>query len=287
MEDANSHPPLGLAPLEGTQPTGAETSSESGQSAASEETVHPEGDSNTEGDGSKKEGEEGAGDGTTATEPEPFHKEGEQVFKTKEEYIAHVNQQRGAASRLAHDKKIAEETAQHYEKLYKEALNGPGRTAAPAATEPEMSEEAKAAIESLKKAGFLTADQAKAMVEEAIKPFKADSELRFQEKVQEARQTVDEFIGLNPDAADHAVDLEQTLLKMQQAKIPGGLEHAYFLVTGKVARTGAVAATETAREVKQVKAAQAGGAPAGKSGSTAKEKDIFDGIIGASSPTLI
>jgi polyhydroxyalkanoate synthesis regulator phasin len=285
MED-NSHPPLGLAPVTDTPAEGAEPSSESGQTAASEETVHPEGDSNTEGDGSKKE--EGADGGTTTDpEPEPFHKEGEKIFKTKEEYIAHVNQQRGAASRLAHEKKLAEESAQHYEKLYKAALAAVGQPAGTPATEPEMSEESKAAIESLKKAGFLTTEQAKAMVEDALKPFKADSEQRFQEKVAEARQTVDAFIGLNPDAADHAVDLEQTLLKMEKAGIPGGLEHAYFLVTGKVAKTEAAAVNETKREVKKVQAAQAGGAPAGKSGGAPKDKDIFDGLLSANSPTLI
>lgn len=265
-----------------TQSEGAETSSETGQPAASEETVHPDGASNTSDDGSTKEEDPS---GTPAEEI--FHKEGERVFKTKEEYFTYVNQQRGAASRLAHDKKLAEENAQHYETLYKSALETVGKTGKAETPAPEMNAEEQAAIASLKSAGFLTADQAKAMVEEALRPFKADSERQFQERVNEARQTVDEFIGLNPEAADHAVELEQMLLKMEKAEIPGGLPHAFFLVTGREAKTEAQTMKTDAREIKQVRAAQAGGAPTGKSGGAPKERDVFDGILSSNRPTLI
>lgn len=281
MED-NSHPPLGLAPVTDTPVEGAEPSSESGQTAASEETVHPEGASNAEGDGSKEEGA-----GGESTEPEPFHTEGDKIFKTKEDYIAHVNQQRGAASRLAHDKKLAEQQAQHYETLYRSALEAVGKSAATQAPEPQVNEETQQAMETLKKAGFLTKAEMDSMLEEKMKPFKAVVDQQHQEKINEARQAVDTFIGLNPDAADHVVDLEQTLIRMDKAGLPGGLEQAYFLVTGKTAKTEAAAVNEVKREVKQVKAAQAGGAPAGKSGGAPKEKDIFDGILGANRPNII
>ena len=204
-----------------TQSEGAETSSENGQQATSEETVHPDGAPSTDGDSSTTD---------APTEEAPFHVEGEQIFKTKEDYVTHVNKQRGAASRLAHEKALAEQTAKHYETLYKAALDAVGKPAAQVAKEPEMTEETQAALKTLEAAGFIKADQMKAMLDEAIRPFRADSEQRFQEKVQEARTTVDNFIGLNPDAADHAVAIENTLLTMEKAGLPGGLDQAYYLL---------------------------------------------------------
>lgn len=277
MEDANSQPPLGMAPLEDTSASGAEPSSENGAPASSEETVHPDGQK-PDGDGSVKT--------PPADVPEPFYKEGDQVFATKEDYFAHVNKQRGAASRLAHDKKLAEENAQHYETLYRAALNAVGKPNGAAVTEPEMPEETKAAMDTLKKAGFLTADQAKAMVDEAIKPFRADSEQRIREKVNEARQSVDDFVGLNPDAADRAQELETTLINMERGGIPGGLDQAYYLVTGHLPKTNSEAIVDAKREVKQAKAAQAGGVPSGKGGAPEGSGDIFDSILGSNQPSF-
>lgn len=287
MEEANSQHPLGLTPVDpGTQANdGTETPSETGQPAASEETVHPEGDSNASDDGSTQDGE---GEGTDPPEAEPFHTEGDRVFKTKEDYITYVNRQRGAASDLAHAKSLAEQEAQHFKRLYETSLEALGKNGGAQAQtqQPEVSDEVKEAMKVLENAGFIRADDAKKLVEEAVKPFNAVVERERQERLEEARRGVDEFLALNPDAADVSAEMQQILLGFEKAGTKGGLKEAYFIATGKVAKTESDVQQQTQREVKQAKAAQAGGAPSGKSAPAGKGRDVFDGILSSQSPSL-
>lgn len=269
MEDVNSQPPLGLAPMD-NQTQEAEPSSENGETAASEEQVQPEGE--------KPEGD--APESAAPAEP-IFHEEGGNTFKTKEEYIHYVNKSKAAAARIAHEKNLAEERASHFEKLYTSALTAIGKPETKAA-EPEMSDETREAIETLKKNGLVTAQQVKELVDQAVAPFKQDAERRRAAEIQEARQTVDDFIGLNPDAAENAVALEETLMRMERAGIGGGLEQAYFLVTGRLAKTAGASSAEERREIKKVAASMAGGAPANKSSGAAKEQSIFDSMLSSS-----
>lgn len=267
MEDVNSQPPLGMAPILDNQSEEAEPSSETGDAPASEETVQPE-------------GAEPEGDQPAEAAEEIFHEEGGNTFKTKDDYIRYVNKSKGAAARLAHEKTLADERAAHFEKLYTSAISAVGKPPAPEA--PQMSDETREAIETLKKNGLVTADQVKELVEQAVAPFKRDSEQRRMEQINEARETVDEFIGLNPDAADNAPALEETLMRMERAGITGGLEQAYFLVTGKVAKTKDLSAVEERREVKKLAASMAGGSNANKATGGTKTQDVFDGMLSSS-----
>ena len=127
MSEFESHPPLGLTPIQESTPQGAEETSETSPQATSEETVHPE-TSNDTGDS-----QEGTEESTSpaAEEPAPFWEEGGKKFASFEEYRDHTNKQRGAAARIAHEKNLAEqaaqqakEEAQQYKALLEKALSG-------------------------------------------------------------------------------------------------------------------------------------------------------------------
>lgn len=278
MSEIESHPPFGWTPVEGAQQQGAEETSETSPQATSEETVHPE-------------TPEGAGDSQIATEestspaaeePAPFYEEGGKKYASFDEYRDHVNKTRGAASRAVHEAKLAEQAAQQareeaaqYKALLEKALSGNPQ----AKTQEEEDPEVAAAVDVFRKKGFLTRDEVDALLQEKIAPFKQHSDRIEQQQAAQAKAAVDEFISLNPDTLEHADEIQRTLKVLEEARLPGGIEKAYFMVTNRQPKTKVAEVNAAKQEVRAVKAAQAGGATSPVATGEKKELDIFDRII--------
>ena len=278
MSEIESHPPFGWTPIEGAQQQGAEETSETSPQATSEEVVHPE---TPEGAGdSQNDTEESTS--PAAEEPAPFYEEGGKKYASFDEYRDHVNKTRGAASRAVHEAKLAEqreqqarEEAAQYKALLEKALSGNPQ----AKTQEEEDPEVAAAVDVFRKKGFLTRDEVDALLQEKIAPFKQHSDRIEQQQAAQAKAAVDEFISLNPDTLEHADEIQRTLKVLEEARLPGGIEKAYFMVTNRQPKTKVAEVNAAKQEVRAVKAAQAGGATSPVATGEKKELDIFDRII--------
>ena len=107
----------------------------------------------------------------------------------------------------------------------------------------------------------MTRDEMDQFFQEKIAPFKQHSDRLQQQQLEQAKATVDEFISLNPDTIEHADEIQRTLKVLEEARLPGGIEKAYFMVTNRQPKTKAAVVDAVKQEVKAVKAAQAGELP--------------------------
>ncbi len=205
--------------------------------------------------------------GSTDPAGEVFHKEGNREFKTKDDYVSWVNQQRGEASRLANSKKQAEakllETAQALEKanaiitkLTSQTSDKPPEKK----DDEEVSEEQREAIRKLKKIGkFITNEE----FETITKQIESIQQERQTASVQAAEQAVAAFKEANPNIEGH----EQELADLIQAK-GLTLDEAYLLHFGEKPKPPKAESARTALEkgkTTAIRKAQAGGTtPGGK-----------------------
>lgn len=266
--EGESHLPDGAAP-QGTQANGADDTS--GGTPSSESTVHP---------GAKVPGDE-----------EYFHKEGDQVWKTKEEYISHVNRQRGAASKIAANSKILEQQlADTNAKLAALQSSNPTPPSKEVqAAKAELDEESKKAIDVLREhAGFMTVEQFDAKLNEILSTRFAKLEELYAErsagKAADNQRTLTAFVGANPEVAERMGELADLMDDLGLEKKYGAeaaLAKAYTLLFDKPPKKPASAdkASEAFNKgkVAALKQGQAGGgngaAPGGKD---PEDRDYFD-----------
>lgn len=266
--EGESHLPDGAAP-QGTQANGADDTS--GGTPSSETTVHPA--------------------GTPTGDEEYFHKEGDQVWKTKEEYISHVNRQRGAASKIAANSKILEqqltETNAKLAALQATSVTPPSKEAQAAVA--ELDEESKKAIDVLRQhAGFLTVEQFDAKLNEILSTRFAKLEELYAErsagKVADNQRTLSAFVGANPEVAERMGELADLMDELGLEKKYGAeaaLAKAYTLLFDKPPKKAG--STEKASEAfnkgkaAMLKQGQAGGGNgAAPGGRDPENRDYFD-----------
>lgn len=238
----------------------------SGEQDTSTEGVHPEGDQTQAGN---------------ATNEETFHEEGGKVFKTKDEYIRHVNRQRGAASRLAFEKSKLEQELKEKSQLLDKLLSGqkteqPGKT-----EEPELDEESKQVLAELKKrGGFISAQELEEILTKRLSQFEPVLNKVRESEIAEAQAYVDSFLEANPDALDRYEEIVDLMKRMEEAKIPGGINQAYFHITGKAPLATKPVKENPVSPVKAAKQAQAGGGSSNASSVAATVKrDFMDTIL--------
>lgn len=247
----------------------------SGEQNASTEGVHPEG-----------ENKEPAGN--AATNEEPFYSEGGKVFKTKDEYIRHVNKQRGAASRLAFEKSKLERELQEKNQLLEKLLanGGQPQQGQQKQDEPE-DEETKQVLAELKRRGkFISSDELEEILSKKFQNYEPIIKKVQEQEREQAQAYVDNFLEVNPDAIDSYEQIVDTMTRMQQANVPCSIEQAYFLVTGKAALAAAASATQkpaAPSPVSPVKAAKQAQAGAGSSNASSAaggvKRDFMDEIL--------
>lgn len=258
LEELQPPLPGDEAPGKDTQVDGTDSVPEDGSADGSSEgnQVQPDGKKPTDDNG------------------EVFHMEGKKVFKTKDEYIKHVNQQRGAASRLAHKTNELEQALAEARAELERQKNSASPKKDEAAPE-EYSDDFKQAIANLRKSGMVTRED----LETILKPMLAKydrfaSNIEAQEMSQ-AERIVGEFLDLNPDALDITAQIQDVLKRAETAGIQMDVYKAYYNVTGKVPRTKQ--ATQSKQDIREVKRAQAGGKSSGNgSGAGEKKDDFFD-----------
>lgn len=196
-----------------------------------------------------------------------FHKEGEQVWKTKEEYISWSNKQRGNASKVVgENRKLTEALATKESEMEAlrqvKASQKPGAAAA-ASTDPEV----QAAIVRLKQEGkFVTSDDIASFVTE-LTELKQE---RAQLAVAQASVVVDGFIEANPRAADAKAELADIMDRHNLPQNAKGLRDAYILHFGEVPKDAEKTRqdAEAKSRVTGLKKAQAGGSSAGGNAGT-------------------
>ena len=238
-------------------PEGAEPSSED----SSVENAHPE-DEESEG------GENDEAD-------EPFHVEGKMVFKTKEDYVRHVNKQRGAASQMASEYKRMKERMEKMEASLSQ-LSSPKAQEAP--PEDDLDPEQRQALETIKKYGkFLTPEELQRVLEEQLAPVRSLLSQVEKEKFEAAQNAVSQFMGMNPDAEDHRDEIADLMERMGKAGVEVDIEKAYFLVTGRQAKTQAAVKKEA--DKRAIKKAQVTGSPSSSSGAATIEEDFLARIL--------
>lgn len=261
IEESSNPLPDFLTPVQGTE-------KEDGTAAIPSEETPKETTPETESHAEEK---------SDGQEEQPFHEENGIVFKTKDEYIAHVHKRLGGASQIAGKYKALEaEHARAVEELnkLKSGNNDGGQKTDQGETPPEVRE----ALEVLKKNGVLTKEDMDKVLSEKLSRFERIATRIEQEEIESASKFVDNFIKANPDAAEMTDALRDTILKMDAAGIQGGIHEAYFLLTGKLPEK--LSPSEQKSVVKNLKAAQAGGAPSNASSAAAKSKqDFMDNLL--------
>lgn len=265
--EGQSHLPNGAAP-QGTQANGADETS--GGTTSSETTVHPEG--------------EPSGD------EEYFHKEGDQVWKTKEEYISHVNRQRGAASKIAANNKILEQQLRDANAKLTELE---GKSAPPTKetqqAKAELDEESRKAIDVLREhAGFMTVEQFDAKLKEILAARDSKLEELYAErsagKAADNQRVLTAFVGANPEVAERMGELADLMDELGLEKkygAEGALAKAYTLLfdkppkkPGSTDKTSEAFNKGKAAALKQVQAG--GGTSAAPGGRDPNDRDYFD-----------
>lgn len=238
----------------------------SGEQDTSTEGVHPEGDQTQAGN---------------AANEETFHEEGGKVFKTKDEYIRHVNKQRGAASRLAFEKTKLEQELREKNQLLEKVLSGqkPEQQAKP--EESELDDESKQVLAELKKrGGFVSTQEVEEILKKHMSQFEPILKKAQDSEIQEAKAYVDSFIDTNPDALDHYEEILDLMNQWASKGLPGGINQAYFHVTGKAPLAAKPAEKSPVSPVKAAKQAQAGGGSSNASSVAATVKrDFMDTIL--------
>lgn len=243
-----------------TPDTGTEGVSEDGATGgASPENVQP-------GEGQ---------DQTPPADDVVFHEEGNRKFKTKDEYVSWVNQQRGASARLAGEASQAKAKAAELAQALEQAnavikkFTGEDGTGARAPVDPE-DPEVQAAIAKLRKHGVLTKEDASSLEQRLSKIEQASQ----QESQKTAQRMVEEFFQANPDAHDRVTEMQELIEKKQLS-----LDEAYLIVFQKPAQKSK---NETARDayergkITQVKKAQAGASPKGVANPAAANGQFLD-----------
>ncbi len=265
LEELQTPPSESEAPDTDTQaqqeadsvPEGAEPSSED----SSIENAHPEDESSEGGENDEAE--------------KPFHVEGKMVFKTKEEYIKHINKQRGAASQMASEYKRMKERMEKLEASLSQISSAKTQEKPP---EDDLEPEQRQALETIKKYGqFLTPEELQRVLEEQLAPVRSLLSQVEKEKFEAAQAAVTQFMDMNPDAEDHREDIADLMERMGKAGVEVDIEKAYFLVTGRQARTQVAAKKEA--EKRAIKKAQAAGSPSSSSGAATIEEDILARIL--------
>lgn len=236
-------------------------SGDEGSSESSSETVHP-------------------AEGQSAGDEEVFHEEGGRKFATKDEFIQFHRQQRGAASRVARDNKILTDRISQLEAA--RGPQAPGTAPAPQSQEQveKIDDEVQRAAEVLAKTGKFASPAEVREMQETLKELRAQSD---QAKFAQARQTVDSFLDVNPDAAGHEqtlADLIQTY-GLDRSGTEEGLRLAFRMHFGRDPK--ASSSSQLAQQaykkgqVNAIKKSQAGSAPGGNvSGSPANSKPDLD-----------
>ena len=268
LEELQNLPPDGEAPDQGTLEENGVASVPEGAGSSEEEQADGETHPDAEAEGGKE-----------AEKPAPFHVEGGREFKTKEEYVKYVNKQRGAASVLATEKKNLEARLSQLEAKLNEAAARPKAQEEP---EEQIGEEQLEALKTIKKFGkFLTVDELQqildAKVEARLAKVEGYSLREEQRQFEAAKSHVDSFIEANPDASDMREELADTIEKLDKAGIPGGIDKAYLLLTGKQPLKQPVAKQEA--EKRSIKRAQATGSPNSSSGAARIEEDPLAKIL--------
>lgn len=266
LEELQNLPPDSEAPEGDTQAEDGAASVPENAESSLEETAdgnaHPE--DPTEGGQSQ------------ADESAPFHVEGGRVFKTKEEYIKHVNKQRGAASVAASEKKKLEARLAQLESELA-SIRTQSKTQEP--PEDTLPEDQLEALKVIKKHGkFLTADELQQLLESRLAPLEGYRLREEQRQLEEARSHVESFLEANPDANDMREELADTIEKMEKAGLPASIDRAYLFLTGKQPLKQPIAKQEA--EKRSIKKAQAAGSPNSSSGAVKAEEDFFKQLFG-------
>ncbi len=208
---------------------------------------------------------------------EPFYAEGDKIFQTKEDFIKHFNKQRGAASQLAAQYKRTQARLEELERALSQK-DQPAQPKPKEDTQEELPAEQLEALQTIKKYGkFLTPDELQTILEQQLAPVRNILSTFEQQRMKEAESFVNSFLEMNPDANDLREDLADTMERMDKAGIPGGIEKAYLLVTGKQPKTQEALKKEAEKRV--VKKMQAGGASSSSSGAMKTEQDLLARIL--------
>lgn len=208
---------------------------------------------------------------------EIFHEEGSRKFKTKDDYVSWVNQQRGEASRLANSEKLAKAKLEEVTKALEQANATVAKLTSTTEKPPEkkledLDDEQREAIRKLKEFGkFITHDEFEALENQ----IKAIQDERQKLSVEAAEKEVVAFKEANPKVEGH----EQELADLIQTK-GLTLSEAYLLHFGeKPAPSKAESAREAYEKGKTaaVRKSQAGGSsPSGKAAPPAAEASPFN-----------
>lgn len=260
LEELQTQPSQEPAPDQDTQLNGeAESvSQEDGpEGQSSSENAHPSEDGGTE----------------------IFHSEGGKTFKTKEDYIQHVNKWRGAAANvIGNNKQMAARIAELESALASKETKTQDENAL-----DELDPEQRAALSTLKKAGgFISVDEVEAILAKRLGKYEPIISRVEREQMAQAQKSVESFIEANPDAADVDVhkDMIDMLEKMDKAGIPGGIQNAYFLVTGRQPnKTPAAKVDAQTRSIKKAQASSSNATGGSSSAVVKKEGDIFSALF--------
>lgn len=210
---------------------------------------------------------------------EYFHVEGENKFKTKEEFLEHAKKRIGDASRIVgeyHDLKKENALLKGgTKKQDPEPQNGGGTP------QEEFSDEERAVLQKLGKVFLSREDIDKYLAEKLSDISPVVNRIRSQEQ-QTANEQVAEFMQANPDALAIANDLADAVEKLGSLGLPVDIYDVYRLISKKEpVRTVATPPKkdETEEEKIKIKQAQAGGSPSGEAGKPAKKGDDFFGNL--------
>jgi len=255
------------------------TQPDDGTQGTGNSDAQPEGVSEDQGaDGASSEN---AQPEAGASASQPFHKEGDREFATKEEYISWVNKQRGAATKLASKYKAVEKQALEFQQAFNNAQATINKLSSGAPVSEAKREEAAATLTDEQRTvqaqlrALLKDDLAPVAEVRKLQERSAFLESEYQRMKQaESLNLVQSFSEANPDMEGHEEDLAEII----QAGRAKSLEDAYTIFFGKKPNQSRVAASRDAYRKGQetvIRRSQAGARPNGKAAPGAEKGKSF------------